>query len=488
MTTNSSNRQNLGAHAVVIGGSMAGLLAARVLSERFERVTIVEKDHFPATAENRKGVPQGRHVHGLLTGGFHAMQSLFPGLEAELLQAGAPAGDLTGSFRWHQFGRYKARFESGLGGITISRPLLEATLRARVLALPNVEVREGARVHGLLSTPDRRTVTGVRLQRQGEDGEALHADLTLDASGRGSRTPTWLEALGYERPAEDEIHIDVMYASRTYTRKPGDLGGDIGCLSALGKRTAAAVAVEGDRWHVMLGGFLGDHPPTDEAGYLAFAQSLPASDVYDLIRDAEPLSDVVTHRFPSSLRRRYERMDRFPEGLVVAGDAVCSFNPVYGQGMSVAALEALALRDCLNAQADSVLGLPARFFEQAAKVVDTPWRLAAGADLALPGVKTSDGAPKRSVAAALTERYLAGLHAAASHDEVVCRAFFEVVNLLAPPSALFHPRVALRVLRAGLAERRPLSAVSLVPDDLAFDDLTADAPVWQAQLVERNDS
>jgi hypothetical protein len=156
--------------------------------------------------------------------------------------------------------------------------------------------------------------------------------------------------------------------------------------------------------------------------------------------------------------------------------------------MSVAALEALTLRDCLNAQADGLNGLPRRFFEQAAKVVDTPWSLAAGADLALPGVKTSDGAPKRSVAAALTERYLAGLHAAASHDEVVCRAFFEVVNLLAPPSALFHPRVALRVLRSGLAERRSHSAVSVVPDELTFDDFAADAPVWKAQLVERDGS
>jgi 2-polyprenyl-6-methoxyphenol hydroxylase-like FAD-dependent oxidoreductase len=473
MTTTPSNRKISHAHAVVIGGSMAGLLAARVLSERFERVTILEKDHFPATAENRKSVPQGRHVHGLLAGGFRAMEALFPDLKDELLSAGAEVGDVVGDGRWHQFGRYKARFDSGLEGITVSRPLLEATVRGRVLALPNVGVVEGARVRGLLTTADKSRVTGVRFQRSGGGIEALQADLTLDASGRGSRTPAWLGALGYPPPAEDEIRIDMGYTSRCYRREPSDLGGDFGAIVTgtppHERRTGTMLRIDGDRWHVTLGGFLGDRAPADEAGFLAFARSLPAPDVYDFLEGAEPVSEFATYRFPSSLRRRYERLVRFPEGVLVTGDAVCSFNPVYGQGMSVAALEALALRESLAEQGESLDGLHRRFFHRAARVVDTPWGLAAGADFAYPEVEG-----KRPFGAALTNRYVAGLHAVAAHDEVVCRAFFEVLNLLAPPASLFRPRIALRVLRGRRPERRPV--LPSVLDSLPVDDLGADAP------------
>ena len=362
---------------------------------------------------------------------------------------------------------------------------MEATVRGRVLALPNVEAVEGARVRGLLTTADKSRVTGVRFQRSGGSAEALQADLTLDASGRGSRTPVWLDALGYSRPAEDEIRIGVGYTSRCYRREPSDLGGDFGAIITgtppHERRMGTVLRIDGDRWHVTLSGFLGDHAPADEAGFLAFARSLPAPDVYGFLKGADPVSEFATYRFPSSLRRRYERLARFPEGVLVTGDALCSFNPIYGQGMSVAALEALALRDSLAEQRESLDGLRRRFFHRAAKVVDTPWGLAAGADFAYPEVEG-----KRPFGTVLTTRYVARLHAVAAHDEVVCRAFFEVINLLAPPASLFRPRIAFRVLRGSRFNRRLGFSSVLAPPP--FNDLGADVPPRKARLVARDDS
>jgi 2-polyprenyl-6-methoxyphenol hydroxylase-like FAD-dependent oxidoreductase len=449
-----TNNRKIGTHAIVVGGSLAGLLATRVLSDHFDKVTAIERDRFPDGNENRKGVPQGRHAHGLLASGFRVMTSLFPGLQDELVQTGAIPGDVVGDARWYQFGGYKAKFQSGLGGILLSRPLLESTIRRRVLSLPNVQARETCSVLGLIVSPDRSRVTGVRLEHKTNGGEEeLLADLVVDAGGRGSRSPAWLEALGYDRPTEEEIKIGVGYATRIYRRRPQDLSGDMAAIIApmppLEKRMGVILAIEGDRWIVSIGGWLGDHPPIDEPGYLEFARSLPAPDIYEVIKDAEPLSEIMVHKFPSNLRRHYERLTRFPEGYLVIGDAMCSFNPIYGQGMSVAALEALALRDCLNKQpAGSLTGLPHRFFKRAAKVIDIPWTLAAGADFNYPEVEG-----KRPAGTDFINWYVGQVHQVAMHDREVCRAFFEVANLLKPPTSLFHPAMVLRVLRGSLTGR-----------------------------------
>lgn len=442
-------RKRHGRHAVVIGASIGGVLAARALSEHFERVTLLERDRFPAAGEQRKGVPQGRHAHGLLAGGLRALEKLFPGLERELLEAGALQGDIVGDMRWHQHGGYKAKFASGLGGLLASRPLIEAAVRKRLLAASNVRAVEACRVLGLLSSPDRRRVTGVRVALQGAGEAEVRADLVVDAGGRGSRSPAWLEALGYGRPREETIKVGIGYTTRIYLRTPDQLGGDVGIIVSpkppKETRLAAMLAIEGGRWIVTLGGFLGDHAPASEAGFLAYARSLPATEIHEVVSRAQPLSDFVTHGFPASLRRRYEKMARFPEGYLVFGDALASFNPIYGQGMTVAALEALTLIECLGEQAAGMDGLARLFFGRAAKAIDTAWTLAAGADFGYPQV-----AGRRPGGTDLINWYVGGAHRAAMRDPEVCRAFFEVANLLRPPAHLFTPAIALRIARGCL--------------------------------------
>jgi 2-polyprenyl-6-methoxyphenol hydroxylase-like FAD-dependent oxidoreductase len=445
--------QPIGEHAVVLGASMAGLATARVLADAYERITVLERDALPAAAAHRKGVPQSRHAHGLLAGGRVALEELFPGLTDELVARGALSGDLQAKTRWYNRGLRLCQGPSGLRALAVSRPLLEGCVRERVWALPNVRLVDRCDVAGLVATPDGR-VRGVRVLRRadGSAEEVLGADLVVDATGRGSRSPVWLEELGYPRPAEEELRIDVAYASRVYRRRRDQLDGDLAVVVAATldrPRSAAMLAMEGDRWIVTLSGYLGQRPPTDPDGFAAFAATLPVPDVFEVVADAEPLGDVLLARYPASVRRRYERMDRFPDGYLVTGDAVCGFNPVYGQGMSVAALEALALRECLRA---GPAGLATRFFAKAARIIDIPWGIAVGADLRFPWIQGA-----RTARVRLVNAYLARFHVAAERDPVLGRAFLRVVNLMDRPEGLLRPAIAARVLGGSLrrAARRP---------------------------------
>jgi len=430
-----------GHHAVVIGGSISGLLAARILSAHFDRVTIFERDVLPHSIDNRRGVPQGRHGHGVLASGMRAFKSLFPSLERDLLEGGALPGDVVGNIRWFQHGYYKAQFTTGLDAILLSRPLLEVTLRRQVQLIPNVTIITSTRVQGLLIEDGR--VQGVTVGAMHEAAAPMTADLVIDASGRSSRTPEWLAEHGFPRPAVDEVEVGIGYTTRIFKRLPSDLDGDRGVILAptppKEKRIGFMLAMEGNRWIVSMGGWLGNHCPTDAAAFLEFARSLPRPDIYEVIARAEPLTEAVTYSFPSNLRRRYEQLTRFPDNLLVMGDAVCSFNPLYGQGMSVATLEALALRECLE-KASSCDDVWRAFFKSVGTIVDGPWMIAAGSDFAFEGVNGS-----RPAGTDVVNWYLDRVHKAASRDKVLCKAFFEVANLVAPPQTLFNPRLIARV-------------------------------------------
>jgi 2-polyprenyl-6-methoxyphenol hydroxylase-like FAD-dependent oxidoreductase len=434
--------------ALVIGGSLAGLLAARTLADHFQQVIVFERDVLPEEPLPRKGVPQGRHAHALLPRGQLALEALLPGLTAQLEALGAPRGS---SILFHSGGAYHCPIESPLRGVFVSRPALEGAVRAWVLALPNVQL-VAANVLSLLSEAGR--VTGVRYLRRetGSAEETMHGQMVLDASGRGSRLPAWLEAMGYQRPAIERVVVDMGYATRQYRRSPEHLGGELGLNvtpTAGTPRGGGVLAQEGDRWVVTLAGYHGNYPPSDEAGFVEFARQLPAREVYDLILTATPLDDIASYRFPADERQRYDRLKHFPEGLLVLGDALCSFTPVYGQGMTVAALEVVALQQVMRHHGTAD-GLARRFFQHSRPAVDAAWAIAAGNDKRLLPMGAPGAEPPHSPAAGLAGRalnwYLDQVQLAARYDPVASLAFRNVGGLLASPASLMQPLLVLRVL------------------------------------------
>jgi 2-polyprenyl-6-methoxyphenol hydroxylase-like FAD-dependent oxidoreductase len=392
----------------------------------------------------------------VLVRGLEAMEHFFPGLVAELVAEGADYGDVSQNARWFHEGTHHVPATSGQNAINVSRPLLEATVRRRLLALPNVQVVEGCDVLGLLTTPDRARITGVRVIRRkaGSAEESVGADLVVDASGRGSRSPAWLEALGYERPPEEEVRIGVTYTSCEYRRRPEQSGGPVAFIVAASPerpRGGVLLSQEGGRWILTVAGYLGAQAPLDHAGLLEYVRGLAVPDLYERIRDAEPLGTPVAYKIPSNLRRRYERLRCFPASYLVFGDALCSFNPIYAQGMSVAALEAEALMACLS---QGEARMAERFFKRAAAIIDIPWSTAVGNDLRFPEI-----AGPRTAMTRFINWYLGKLHHAAHHDAEVSLAFLRVANLQAPPPSILRPAIVWRVLRSNLWLRGGRQAV-----------------------------
>jgi 2-polyprenyl-6-methoxyphenol hydroxylase-like FAD-dependent oxidoreductase len=465
-----------GRRAVVIGASMAGLLTARVLADYYERVTLLERDVFPPVGESRKGVPQGRHVHALLARGLEIVEGYFPGLTDHLVGLGADYGDISQKAYWFFEGGQHRVGVSGVNAISVSRPLLEGSIRQRVLALPNVEAIEGCDALGLLATPDNGRVTGVRLIRRkaGSAEESLTADLVVDASGRGSRAPAWLEALGYERPSEETVKVSVAYTSCFYRRRPEHAPGyNALCVEASEENPygGALLGAEGGRWIFSAAGYLGYQAAPDHASMLEYARRMATPAIYRVIKNAEPLTEPVVHKIPSSLRRRYERLKRFPQGYLVIGDALCSFNPVYGQGMSVAAQEAVALADCLR-QGEAALA--SRFFKRAGKIIDVAWHMAVDSDLRFAEVNGP-----RNAATRFGNWYLCKLHRAAQADAALSVAFLKVVNFIEPPGSLMRPAVLWRILRGSWRARPERETAS------AQAASAQTAPAQTARLISR---
>ena len=450
---------------------MAGLLAGRVLAEHFDRVTIVERDRFPSGPTFRKGVPQARHLHSLLVRGRLILDRLFPGLGAELAAAGAVSLEWPADLLWLSPAGLGVRFRSGLTTYSCSRELLEWSIHRRVAATPNVRFEEARDVTGLLPDADNRGVAGVEIRRRdgrggaGTGPEALAADLVVDASGRESRAPEWLEALGYPRPGETTVNSFLGYASRYYARpsgcRPDWKGVVVQRRPPHGTRGGVVFPLEGDRWIVTLAGAARDYPPIDEADFLEFARSLPSPIVYDSIKDAVALSPIWGFRRPENRLRHYDRLARRPERFLVVGDAVCVFNPVYGQGMAVCAEGARILDRCLRAQrrrrpAGDLAGLAGRFQRELARGNAAPWLMATGEDFRYP--TTEGGRPGPAIR--LVHRYLDRVLAAAAEDREVQRAFLEVMHLLKPPASLFRLDTAVRVFagRRTRARSRPSAA------------------------------
>jgi 2-polyprenyl-6-methoxyphenol hydroxylase-like FAD-dependent oxidoreductase len=450
--------RKIGDHAVVLGAGMAGLLAARVLAEAYGRVTVVERDPLPDAAEHRRGVPHGRHAHLLVSRGTQILDELFPGLLDDLTAGGVPMVRDFAEFHFSPVG-HLLRLQGSPAQPFIcqaSRPYLEAHVRARVRTLPTVEILDRCEVVGLATSPARDRVTGVRiLRRRGADRaeESVEADLVVDATGRGGRVPAWLMTLGYDPPPEEQLTIQLKYATRHLRLRPRAMGGRkvVAVGAEPGRPTGFVLfAQEEDRWILTVIGYDRHHPPTDPDAFLAFVENIAPPGIFAAIRDAEPLDGIVAYRFPANVRRRYERLRRFPAGLLVLGDAICSSNPAYAVGMSVAALQAAVLRDTL---ASGDRDLARRFFRAVAKPVNMAWQMTIGSDLALPEVRGPRPLPVRVINA-----YLNRVLTAAEHDQVVAEQFLRVASLQDPASRLFRPSIALRVLLGNL-RRRPTPTI-----------------------------
>lgn len=437
-----------GRHAVVVGGSLAGLLAAHVLAGHADRVTVVERDRFPEGTEARPGVPQGRHPHVLLQGGQAAMESLLPGFLAELRAAGAPRVGMPSDMVLWQNGRWFRRLPATTHIYTGSRAQLEALVRRRVLANSAISVVQGTDAVGLVGDASR--VRGVLLRNRsagaGSEHRALAADLVVDASGSGTKAPQWLAAIGAETPDEETIDTGLAYASRVYRGRKGVLDGE-----TLGYyvypnpdqvHAGGALPLEDGSHLVIVSGLRGDEPPTGDDEFEAYTKRLAHPLLDRWLEEAEPLTPAFGYRRTANIRRRYDLPGRRPAGFLATGDALCTFNPIYGQGMAIAAMSALALRDAL---ADRRRTPTTRRVQQAVLAASRlAWDISAGADRKMPGaVGTAvDGRPSDRVA----DWYLSRVTERSPGDPVVGRAFRSVLTLSAPVTALFAPPVVRAVL------------------------------------------
>ncbi|MER6996735.1 FAD-dependent monooxygenase [Streptomyces sp. NPDC000410] len=442
-------------HAVVIGGSLAGLLTAHVLAEHADKVTVIERDRFPDGPEPRAGVPQGRHAHVLLEGGQVALDSLLPGFMAELRAAGAPQVGMPADMVAWSGGTWFRRTEPTTYIYTGSRAQLEHLVRERVLANPVITAVQSTEAVGLVGDASR--VRGVLLRDRGAAGDretrSLEADLVVDAAGRGSRTSQWLSALGAEPPAEETIDTGLAYTSRIYRNTSDHLGSEALAYWFYPNPSqvygGGVLPLEDGSHLVIFSGLRGQEPPTDEDGFTAYAERFPHPLVHEWLHGAKPQTPPYGFRSTANIRRRYDRPGRRPAGLLVTGDALCTFNPIYGQGMTVAALAALALRDTLaDPRRTPTTARAQRAIFQASRQA---WDISAGADRNMPGATGSAVATRavdRPVSwylGRLQERYPAD-------PAVVGPAFRSVLTLSAPFSSLFAPEVVRAVLLGPVGE------------------------------------
>lgn len=420
---------------------MAGLLAARVAAPHFERVTIVDRDHLSGVDSPRKSAPQGHHIHALLARGQQILEELFPGLTADLVADGAPIGDFGTSLQWHFGGSMIRQTPTDLTCLAADRPALESNVRQRVAKIANVNFLEETHVQGLIHDVCGSEVHGVELHDDAGTQTLLEGDLVIDATGRGTRMPKWLESMGYGAVPEEKVRMNLVYTTHDfYPPMPVDvLGDDIAWLAVATPDSprGAIFARLGDRYSISLTGIGGDVPPRDRAGMLEYVKSLPVEGIYESVASAEAMGAAHSFHFPASIRRRYDKLPSLPEGLLCLGDAYSNFNPVYGQGMTVAALAADQLRVHLERGHGGTQG----FMRKMSRTVSSPWAMAASADLAYPSV-----AGERTLSTRFANGYVSRLQRAAADDPVLSRAFLRVAGLVDPLYSLFDPRIVARVM------------------------------------------
>ncbi|MEU4768028.1 FAD-binding protein [Actinosynnema sp. NPDC023794] len=468
-------------HAVVLGGGMAGMLAAAALAEHVDRVTVVESDRFPDGPLPRKGLPQGHHFHMFMGGGVDALDELLPGTSDLLYAAGAHRRRMGDEFLGVSMHGWSRPYDGRAYVLAASRHLLDHVVRGRVLSHPAIDVVEGTKAIGLVG--DAARVTGVRLEsRADQDADraerTLAADVVVDATGRGSRAPVWLEALGLPKVAEDLQDAGFAYAGRTYEAPAALADGFPAILvqadSGTGRpgRGAGLLPNEDGKWIVSMIGTKGAQPPTDEEGYLAFARSLQDPLVAELMAAARPLTEIRAYRGLVNRQRHFEKLP-VPDGFLVVGDAATILNPNYATGMSMAAFQALALRAELLKRG-LANGFTRRVQTAVAKSVVGSWQAATFNDSLFPGAEST----MKVRGGKGQQRFIARWNRVSAENPAVARATFEVASFLAPRRSMMtlpllftvlrgprHPEMALAdAIERFPAFREPLSRIgSVIP-------------------------
>jgi 2-polyprenyl-6-methoxyphenol hydroxylase-like FAD-dependent oxidoreductase len=458
-------RGTLGEHAVVIGAGVAGLASAGALRDRFERVTVLELDAFPPTAAHRNGTPQDRHTHGVLCGGLQALEEVFPGFAGDLERAGAVPLRVGYDLRYERpgFDSFPKR-DFGWLAYGMSRPMIERVLRARVEQCANVTLRGRSRVREIVATPDGAAANGVAFEQDGR-GQTLAADLVVEATGRGDLTVALLEALHGALPHETSLGVDLGYSTAVF-EMPDDAPCDwkgVLCFPKAPQSSRFGILwpIEGHCWTVSLAGRFDDKPPGDPDGFMAFARSLRTPTIADALESAKFVSPVSRFGTRTCVRRDFSNLAGFPQGLIQLGDAICRFNPTYGQGMSVAAQEARLLRRLLDgavAGSRGLAGVAPAFFVQAQTLLDAPWSMTTALDLAYPqteGDRPADLEQRRRFGLALLQL--------AVSDPAVHKLTLAVQHLLEPQSVYGEPALVERVRAViqkmpGATETRALSS------------------------------
>lgn len=452
-------------HAIVVGGSIAGLLAGRVLSDHFARVTVLDRDALPDTPAPRKGAPQTAHVHVLLRRGLLIMQRLFPHLDEALTEAGALTVNWTRDLVTFTPAGWNPRFDSEYATRTCSRGLLEQLVRREAAAIPNLTIEPRCEALDVISDEARSTITGlkVRYRDRAEDAvETLSADLIVDAAGRTSRGLDWLATLGYAAPDETVINAHVGYATRVY-RRPCDGRADwrsmmIRSRPPFGLRGGLIYPIENDQWLVNVAGAGDERPPLGDDAFLDFTRTFMHPAIYEAIKNAEPLSPVHAYQRTENRLRHFERLTRWPDNFIMLGDAACAFNPTYGQGMSVAALEAEALDGWLRSARSAL-----RFQHELMSVVRAPWLMATNEDARLPHVEGARPGRTDKV----FQNYIDTFIWLCAEDTRMLDTFMGVSQLILPPTALFRPahliKVARRLLRPVPPHGQPTDPIPPAP-------------------------
>lgn len=438
--------------AIVIGASMGGIMVARALSDSFDEVIVLDRDPISPNPNARKGVPQGRHIHVLLHSGQEIVSKFFPGMLEELSKKkdGIQVIDSANDFAWHHFGVWKTRFKSDIRLVLCTRPFLEFNAVKRLRKIQGVKIMGNSPVATLIYNRETTRVTGVSL----ESGKSLLADLIVDATGRSSRTPQWLEEFGFKKPTEETVGIDLAYTSRLY--KPPKKSSNQWRLliqyprSPVNWKAGFISTVEGGRWVVSLNGYFKDHAPIDDKGFLEFAKSLPRPDIYENLKKAKVDSPLSIHKIPTNRWRRYDRLSSFPKRLLVVADGVCAFNPIFGQGMSVASLEANLISELLKTTAQesnpSLDDFSNAARKKLPKAIWLPWFLTKNLDLHYPMAKGS-----RMPGHSILMWYITSLLELTSVNKEAYESLLWVIHLKRGLWSILRPAILLKVIGYGIS-------------------------------------